>query len=140
MIFLNILFSIKPCFVEKILNGEKRYEYRRRGIHNSNQVNFAFIYACRPLQKIVAAFSVNEILIEEPFKIWERTKNFSGLTEQEFNQYFQNKNKAYAFLIDDLKIFDTPVDPFVLDKNFCPPQSFYFLRSGVLDEKLCNLV
>lgn len=137
---MNILFAIKPYFVEKILNGEKRYEYRKRGIHNSKQVKFAFIYACSPLKKIVAAFPVNEILSDEPFKIWERTKNFSGLTKQEFNQYFQNKNKAYAFSIENLKIFNTSVDPFEFNESFCPPRSFYFLRSGVLYEKLCNLV
>ncbi len=51
---MNVIFSIKPKYVERILSGEKKYEFRKRIW--KKQVDRVFIYASSPVKKIVASF------------------------------------------------------------------------------------
>ena len=136
---MNILFSIKPCFVEKILSGEKLYEYRKHRPNKQNQLEWAFIYSCAPQKRIVAAFPFQEIVAGTPNDIWEKTKDFSGINETNFRSYYDNNTVAYAIVIRDLKIFESFINPWQIDKNFRPPQSFTYLK-GSLHERLCDLV
>ena len=51
---MNVILSIKPEFVEKIFSGEKQYEYRK--ILFKQKVDTVYIYASRPISKIVGEF------------------------------------------------------------------------------------
>lgn len=136
---MNILFSIKPCFVEKILSGEKLYEYRKHRPNKQNQLEWAFIYSCAPQKRIVAAFLFQEIVVGTPNNIWEKTKDYSGINEADFHRYYANSIVAYAIAIHNLRIFESHINPWQIDRDFRPPQSFAYLK-GDLHEKLCNLV
>ena len=137
---MDVLFSIKPQFVDKILSGEKIFEYRKRGLADLAQVEWAFIYSCSPRKKIEAAFPLTQVLIDTPEEIWKQTCNFSGLSEFEFNRYYEGCRRAFAFVVRNLRVFDIPVNPRQFDEKFRPPQSFCFLKAGNLYEELRNLV
>ena len=47
----SILLSIKPEYVEKILKGEKRYEFRRKLCQK--EVDKIYIYETSPVKKVV---------------------------------------------------------------------------------------
>ncbi|WP_369009144.1 ASCH domain-containing protein, partial [Escherichia coli] len=49
---MKVLLSIKPEFAEKILNGTKRFEFRK-GIFKNPQISTVVIYATMPLGKVV---------------------------------------------------------------------------------------
>ena len=137
---MDVLFSIKPQFVDKILSGEKIFEYRKRGLADLTQVEWAFIYSCSPRKRIEAAFPLTQVLVDTPEKIWKQTCSFSGLSEIEFNRYYEGCGRAFAFVVKNLRVFDIPVNPRQIDEKFRPPQSFCFLKAGILYEELRNLV
>jgi predicted transcriptional regulator len=63
----KILISIKPKFVEKILSGDKKYEYRTK--RPKTNINTMLIYCTSPTMKIVAEASIEHIICGTPNKI-----------------------------------------------------------------------
>ena len=55
----NIILPIKPVFAEKILSGEKKYEYRKRLC--IKEINKIYIYATVPVKMIIGEVGVVEI-------------------------------------------------------------------------------
>jgi predicted transcriptional regulator len=126
---LNVLISIKPQFVQKILSGIKKYEYRKKVFKKTN-IDKVYIYASSPNKKIVGFFNYSGYLEGTPLEIWNKTKNYSGIKKVEYDEYFINKDKAIAFNIEGLTIFNNPIDPYTTIHNFKPPQSFMYTKNG----------
>lgn len=121
----NVLLSIKPRYVNSILSGEKRYEFRKM-IPRSTEIENVYIYSSAPVQKIVARFSLKDILHASPKEIWERCSQYGGISEEEFFEYYKGKTDAYSLSINDLEIFDEAICPYSTFKKFTPPQSFLY--------------
>lgn len=125
---MRVLISIKPEFVKKIFSGEKKFEYRKAIFRNPN-VDTVVIYATKPCGKVVGEFEINKILCDNPEKIWESTQEFSGITKEFFDQYFGNKEKAYAIKIGDVTQYKHPLSLNEFDKDInTPPQSVQYLN------------
>jgi len=124
---MNVLMSIKPKYAEKILDGEKKYEFRR-SIFRRNNINKIYIYSSSPVSKIIAAFEIEKILKDSPEIIWTLCQKSAGISKKDFFSYFKNSEAAYAIKIENLEVFQTPIDPFCDFKNFKPPQSFYYFN------------
>jgi len=58
---MNVLLSIKPKYVDLILNGEKKYEFRRKIFRN--ETNKVYVYCTSPVKKIVAYFTILHVNI-----------------------------------------------------------------------------
>ena len=128
---MNVLLSIKPKFVESILNGEKRYEFRKV-IFKKKSVEKVYIYSSSPVKKIVGTFIVGDIIEDHPREIWERCHKESGIDEVQFFNYFNGRKKGFAIAIEYLEPMDEPIDPRNLFPDFVAPQSFcYFEISSV---------
>lgn len=124
---MNIILPINPKHVKKIISGEKKYEYRTRIPKKS--VEKIIIYETAPTKKIVAEAEIIEIISLLPKTLWEETKDFSGITKEFFNQYFKNKDIAYAYKLGKIKVYDTPLD--LSDYGLKGvPQSFVYLSSS----------
>jgi predicted transcriptional regulator len=123
---MKILLSIKPEFVEMIFNGTKKYEFRR-SIFKNNNVNTVVVYASSPIKKVIGEFMIDKIIEDEIFNLWEKTKLYSGIKENYFLKYFQNKEKGYAIKIKNAKKY---LKPLSIKENFnvTPPQSFVYLE------------
>ena len=124
---MNVLLSIKPKYVEKIVNGEKQYEFRKRIFSNKN-VRKAFIYSTSPTKKIVGEFDIGNIIEDTPIRLWTELQEVSGINEKEFFDYFRDINKGFAIGIEKLNIFDEPIEPNELISDFSPPQSFCYVN------------
>lgn len=122
---MNVILSIKPEFVEKIFSGEKRYEYRK--ILFKQKVDTVYIYASRPIGKIVGEFKIEEIICDTPDNIWKRTKHQSGVTKKFFDKYYKGKDKAVALKIKECKEYEEGENPESLIPNFKVPQSFVYI-------------
>ena len=57
---MNVLLSIRPKYVEEIIKGNKRYEFRK-SIFKKN-VDEVWIYATSPTKKIVGTFVIGKII------------------------------------------------------------------------------
>lgn len=122
---MKVLLSIKPQFAEKILSGEKRFEFRR-AIFKRPRVTTIVVYASAPTQMVVGEFTISEILFDKVDSLWQRTRKHSGITEELFYRYFENKDRGYAIKIHRVKRYRTPFCP---RKHFglLPPQSYAYL-------------
>jgi predicted transcriptional regulator len=127
---MNVLLSIKPNFVDKIISGEKKYEFRKTEFKNHDVLNRIYIYSTSPIKRIVGSFKIGRIVSGTPANIWEECQDFAGISKADFFDYFQNNNKAVAIAIEDLEIFESPIDPFEQFQNFRAPQSFYYIKEN----------
>ena len=122
------ILSIKTKYVEKILKGEKKYEFRKNSFRKD--VEEVFVYATKPVGKIVCKFYVGDIIVDRPEELWKYFKEFSGLTEDEFFTYFQGRDKGVAIEIKDVERFGEPKNPEDLFSKFIPPQSWKYIPVG----------
>ena len=121
----RILMPINPEYVDEILAGRKKYEYRKIKAKRNN-IDKIIIYSTSPIMKVVAEVDIKEILEEEPEKLWEMTKNESGITKEFYNKYYKNKNTAIAYKLGTIKVYDEPKNLNDIGINYVP-QSFVYL-------------
>lgn len=119
---MNAILSIKPQFVEEIAAGRKLFEYRKSVF--KRPVKKVYVYASAPISKIIGEFQPIDILHGTPAEVWAKTWKFSGITEKFYKEYFTGRTVAYAIVIQNLKIYDTPKD-----LPFHAPQSFRYTES-----------
>ena len=73
----SILLSIKPKYVEEILLGNKKYEYRTRIA--KREVDKILIYCTNPVKRIVAEVEVLSVVSGEPTLLWKKQQITLGL-------------------------------------------------------------
>lgn len=129
---MNVLLSIKPKYVEEIINGNKLYEFRKSLFKNRDDLNLVYIYSSSPVKKIIGAFTIGDVVKGCPKDLWVKFKDVSGIEENEFFKYFADKENGFAIQIEKLDIFETPIDPFTVLPDFKAPQSFYYIDESVI--------
>lgn len=120
----KILISINPEHVENIINGSKKFEYRK--IVAKQDISSIVIYETTPVKRIVAEAEIIDVLILSPDELWKQTKQASGISKEFFDGYFKGKKIAYAYKLGKVKVYETPKT--LLDygvKN--APQSFIYI-------------
>lgn len=126
---MNALLSIKPEFGEKILEGEKQYEFRKSVFSDPSAVEKVILYASSPVQRIIGYFSIGEIYQDTPIALWEGFGDASGIDSREqFLSYFSGKEEGYAIEIDETTSLETPVDPREHLDDFRAPMSFTYVN------------
>ena len=121
-----VILSIKPQYADKIFSQTKIFEYRK-SIFGSD-VKKVYVYATRPISRIIGYFIVDEVLLGSPSAIWEKTSKGSGITKEFYDDYFNGHNTSYAIKIKSVKLFNTPIDPKSIIKDFRPPQNFIYYK------------
>lgn len=129
---MDIMLSIKPEFIDKIMTGEKRFEYRR--MLPTNPVENVIMYSTYPVSKVVGMFSVKRIISTSPDKLWAITKDKSGISKEYFDRYFKDKLFAHAFEIETVYPYNTPIDVSLFLESGKPPQSFCYINEDKLKE------
>ncbi|MCY9697583.1 ASCH domain-containing protein [Paenibacillus alginolyticus] len=123
---MKVLLSIKPEFVEKIFNGEKKYEYRK--VIFKKDIDTIVVYSTMPEGKIVGEFKIDKILLDQPDNLWDETKNESGISHDFFLSYFENRTEGYAIKILNPVLYSKPINPKTEYVAFHPPQSFCYIN------------
>lgn len=121
----KIIISINPEYVEKIINGEKKFEYRTKAA--KEDINKIIIYETKPIMKVVAEVEILDVIATTPEELWNQTKNQSGITKSFFDEYFKNKQIAYAYKLGTVKVYEKPKS--LLDFGLrMAPQSFAYVN------------
>ncbi|MGA7677553.1 MAG: hypothetical protein WCA51_04170 [Dehalococcoidia bacterium] len=123
---MNVLLSIRPKYAEAITQGRKSFEFRK-SIFKYHCVERVYLYATKPVSKVVGSFKVGEIICKEPNLLWEEFGWLSGVTSLEFFKYFEDNDIGFAIEIKDLEVFQTPVNPSLFIAGFKPPRSFKYI-------------
>ena len=123
---MDVLLSIKPKYVKSIIEGDKRYEFRKT-IFKNREINRIYIYSSSPVKKIVGTFEIGGILEDHPNDLWDTVKEFAGIDNRDFFAYFEGKSRAYAIEIQNLQEFIDPIDPYETMPGIVPPQSYCYM-------------
>lgn len=102
----TILMSIKPKYAEKIMDGTKRVEYRRRIF--KEDVGTILIYESASTRRVVGEVPVLGVLCDTLSAVWGKTKELGGVTAKEYYDYFEHKSKAYAIVLGTPIRYDPP--------------------------------
>ena len=122
----KILLSINPRHVEHILEGSKKYEFRK--VRCRKDVDKILIYATAPQKKVVAEADIEDIIIDVPNAVWEKTNDFAGITYSFFESYYKGKSIAIAYKLRNVITFDKPLSLNDLGITNAP-QSFIYLNT-----------
>ncbi len=123
---MKVLLSIKPEYVDKIFAGTKKYEFRK-SMFKRKDVSVVVIYASAPICRIVGEFQIEDILSDDVKKVWERTHEYSGVTEDFYLSYFCSRKVATAIQIGQIRKYSTA--RLLSDYNITQaPQSFCYIE------------
>lgn len=108
----TMLFAIKPKYAEQILNGIKKYEYRKRFPHKWDKDGKykMLIYESSPTSAIVGEVTVDttKCIKDTPSKVWSKTSEFGGIEKDKYFEYFQGYDYAYAISVENLIRYEKP--------------------------------
>ena len=121
----TILLSVKPRYAHKLVDGAKKYEFRKR--IPQCKVNRILVYSSFPEKKIIGELEVVDTLSMKKSPLWEKTKRYAGITREEFRSYFKGCSLAYAYVVGTHKRYEKPME--LSDYNISrAPQSFVYLN------------
>lgn len=120
-------FTIHPEFVNKIMNGEKKFEFRK--VLPRHKPNKIIIYSTARVPKIFGEAEVEEILLDSPQSIWEQTKNYSGVNEEFYSDYYRNKKLAIAYKLKNVIEYPSPLHLPELGVTLTPQSFVYITKS-----------
>lgn len=123
----DLVFSIRPAFADRIINGRKRVEVRRR-FSNKWKGATALLYASSPLRQFVGEAIIGDIITSTPDKIWSDWKDELGCTFDEFGSYCNGASQVSAIIFEEVKVFKDPIPQaqmeHLVQKDLKAPQSF----------------
>ncbi len=120
---MYVLMSIKPKYVEKILSGEKKYEYRKTLLKKN--VESILVYSTSPVKKVVCEIKLLEVVKGTPKYVYSKTHEEGSITLEEFNSYFKNKGVAYAYKLGSIKRLNLTLKEIGVKT---PPQSYQYIE------------
>ncbi len=121
---MNAILSIKPKFVEEIVAGKKKFEYRKSVF--KQPVEKVYVYASAPISKVIGEFQPVDVVVGTPGDVWKETNKFSGITKRFFDEYYKGRKTAYAIVIQNFVKYDCQVN---LPKGMHAPQSYCYVES-----------
>lgn len=122
----KVLLSIKPQFAKEIFGGKKNFEYRKV-IFRRPEVNTVVVYASSPTRQVIGEFKVTCIHEFSPDTLWRLTSDASGISEDQYREYFRGRVRAYAIEIGERLLYKVPRS---LEEEYGvrPPQSFMYIQ------------
>ena len=130
-----LLLSIRPRYVDKILDGTKRVELRktRPRIQSGDLV---LIYATSPISALVGAFRASSVQVHSTEQLWAQVRQSAGITREEFETYYNGFQIGVGIFFDDVMPLECPVGlDHVRDvwPGFHPPQGYLYVKAQLLD-------
>jgi predicted transcriptional regulator/DNA-binding XRE family transcriptional regulator len=136
----DVVLSVRPLYSDKIFEGKKTIELRRRFPLSAPRGTVAYIYSTSPIRAMMGSteiVSVNKLPVEE---IWKKFGKRAEISKPDFDSYFQGLRDGFALAISKARAFSRPIDLTELRDRFGfePPQSFLYatpsLRTALRDE------
>ncbi|OBZ00635.1 hypothetical protein BBG03_03370 [Streptococcus dysgalactiae subsp. equisimilis] len=127
---MKVLLSIKPEFVAEIIEGRKKFEYRKK-VFKRSDISSIVVYATKPYGKVVGEFEIAEIIEENLDTLWNETRKFSGISEEFFYDYFKDRESGFAIKIKKFIEYEQHLELSEFDSSIkVAPQSFCYIRGN----------
>jgi predicted transcriptional regulator/DNA-binding XRE family transcriptional regulator len=136
----DVVLSVRPLYSEKIIQGEKTIELRRRFPMSAPRGTIAYIYSTSPVRAMVGSAEIQDVVKLPIGDIWKKFGKMAHIDRKNFDDYFSGLKDGYALRFTNARPFTRPVDLSELRKRFGfePPQSFLYatsvLRTALQDE------
>ena len=126
----DVVLSVKPVYSEKILDGSKTVELRRRFPVSAPNGALAYIYSTSPVKAMVGTASIRDVLKLPVKQIWAEFEKSAFIERNHFEKYFEGLDFGFALMFDDVKSFSRPLPLSELREKFGfePPQSFLYAK------------
>jgi predicted transcriptional regulator len=124
-----LFISLRPRFAELLLEGSKTVELRRvqPAVARGARV---LLYASSPVRALVGAAVIQDVHVATRAQIWKLHGARTGITREEYEQYFSEASIAVAITLGEVRRLRIPVTLAELRQGrewFRPPQSFRYL-------------
>ena len=120
----SILLSIKPTYSKQILDGIKRYEYRKRIC--KKHIERIIIYESYPTKKVVGEAQVVSKMSMNKNELWYLTKDYAGISKDTYMAYFKNSDIGCAYQLGYVIRYSKGISLEELGVSKAP-QSFIYL-------------
>ncbi len=129
----DVVLSIRPHYSERILDGHKTVELRRRFPVSAPQGTIAYIYSTSPVRAIVGMAQIDDVLKLPIDKIWADFETKAFIERADFDKYFDGLGMGFALLFKNVRSFENPIPLEELRErfNFEPPQSFLYAKQNL---------
>lgn len=131
------LMSIRPEFADRIMDGTKRVEFRKRPL--APDVSHVIIYSTAPVSAVVGAFAVDGQDITDPEELWAQFGEVAGISRERFAEYFEGCSVGTGIRVKDVVLRDRPgrLEELGIPR---PPQSFQYLPARVATSALSAMM
>src|SRR5688572_14236332 len=122
----DILISLASRYADKIFAGEKRVEFRRRAMRVAPG-DTVWIYVKLPVGSLVGRARIEAVHACSTTELWRRFRSVSGLSRDEFFQYFKGVEEGFALVLEGAKRLRRGLSLTslrLLAAGFNPPQFF----------------
>lgn len=127
----DILISLASRYAQKIFAGEKHVELRRRTMRVVPGAT-VWIYVKLPVGSIVGRATVEAVHASSPASLWRRFGLVSGLSKEEFFEYFKGVTQGFALVLEGARRLRRTLSLDSLRRiaaDFNPPQFFIRLTT-----------
>lgn len=124
----DVVFSIKPDYCDKIVEGTKTIELRRRFPMSVPAGTTALIYATSPIRALFGIAEIGQVHRRKPSDIWDIFSDRTCIQRNDFDSYFEGLAFGYAIELKHARRLRRPLALTELRDRFSfePPQSFLY--------------
>lgn len=121
------LLSINPQHVERILDGSKRFEFRK--VRTRRDITHIVIYSTSPIGLVVGEAEVIDVVEGRPSEVWDAAHPHAGISRQFFDSYFEGRDRAVAYRLGAVRAYAEPKSLAEIGVS-AAPQSFVYLATA----------
>jgi predicted transcriptional regulator len=127
----DVVLSIRPLYSQKIFEGTKTVELRRRFPISAPRGTIAYIYSSSPVRAMIGSTEIEAVSKLPVGEIWKRFGKMAQISKTDFDDYFAGLTEGFALKISNARPFTRPLDLTELRDRFGfePPQSFLYANS-----------
>jgi len=104
-----VLVSIKREYWEKILAGEKRYEYRKSRPRDYDVRYMLFYIVGKDGGEVVGQAMFDKVIKGSPTSIWNMTNKEGGISYTDYSAYTGRLDNIYAFHLNRPALYRVPI-------------------------------
>lgn len=126
---IDIFVSIHPQYAEKILDGLKTIELRRRFPTLNGFSGRLLIYSTTPIKSVIGFAEIEDVHHLPIKKLWSEFSKEAHIKKTDFLDYFTGTTHGYAVQLKNPTRFVQPLSVEYLKQNYgmIAPQSYRYL-------------
>lgn len=136
----ELVLSIHPQYTNKIMEGTKTVELRRRFPLTAASGTVVYIYSTSPIRALVARAEIADVNKLPVSQIWSKFSKPAVIKRKDFDAYFDGLAEGFALHFANVQPLPRPLALSELRDRFGfqPPQSFHYaspmLKKALRDE------